>query len=268
VKIIDSHLHLAEAEGPMKDAAGRVGNMPTLGGLKREMAGNNVEYAVVITTAEYGIKKELKILGDIARKHDNIQGFAGIDPKMSQSEYVALEEAVRDGIVHGVKIYPSYFSHYPNDRVYDRAYEICERHKKPVILHTGAVMGGSKGRIYQKYAHPLNIDDLAVERPRLRILMAHAGYPWIIDAAQVAYKNRNVYMDFSGLREGKVESTRILDKHIMWAIDYVGDDKKIMYGSDWPLIRMRDYIGWLKTLVPEKMQNMFFYQNAKRFFKF
>jgi len=53
-----------------------------------------------------------------------------------------------------------------------------------------------------KYAHPLNVDDIAVDNPELKIVMCHLGNPWLIDCQQILHKNRNVHADISGLVVG------------------------------------------------------------------
>ena len=50
-----------------------------------------------------------------------------------------------------------------------------------------------------RFAHPLNIDEIAVENPELTIIMCHLGNPWILDCQEILYKNQNVYADISGL---------------------------------------------------------------------
>ena len=268
MSIIDCHLHLVETEGPMYEAAKLVPNLPTINGLKTQMKDNDIEKAVVITLNEdCDILAGLKLLKKIGDEHPDLIGISGIYPEMEDEEIMALRQSIEDGSVSGIKIYPSYYPYYPNDSTYAPVYDLALKYDLPVIIHTGAVMSGFSGKVYQKYALPIHVDDLAVDYPDLRILMAHAGYPWIIDAAQVAYKNENVSFDLSGLKEGNVNSTKLLDKHIMWALDYVDDDTKYMYGSDWPLVDMGKYIKWLSTIVPQDIHEKFFYENAKEFFR-
>jgi uncharacterized protein len=64
------------------------------------------------------------------------------------------------------------------------------------MIHTGDVFLKTAK---VKFSHPLNIDDVAVDNPELKIVMCHLGNPWIIDCQEVLYKNRNVYADISGL---------------------------------------------------------------------
>lgn len=53
-----------------------------------------------------------------------------------------------------------------------------------------------------RQAHPLLVDDIAVDFPKVKFVLCHLGNPWFQDAAQVLYKNDNVYADISGLTLG------------------------------------------------------------------
>ena len=50
-----------------------------------------------------------------------------------------------------------------------------------------------------KYAHPLNVDEVAVDNPGVKIIICHLGNPWILDCQEILYKTKNVYADISGL---------------------------------------------------------------------
>jgi hypothetical protein len=267
MRIIDAHIHVSEIEEQTEKVGRGIGNFPDLAGVKREMGKNGVVGGVLIS-GDLNVMHRLEELMRISAGNKNMKCIFGINPALMGSKNCErLEKAIAEGLVHGIKVYPAYLPYYPQDKIYGRFYRIAIKHDIPAIIHTGAVMGGTK-HVRQKYAHPLNVDDVAVDFPELRILMAHAGYPWVIDAAQTANKNDNVFLDFSGLKEETVRANTALDQHIEWAFHYIDSHEKVMYGSDWPLIKMHEYIGWIKRLVPKEMRSKFFYQNAKRFFGF
>ena len=271
MKIIDSHMHIMEIDESLAEVGLEVGNRPDFAGLKKEMKKNEVVGAVLISYCADKKMNDLEVLKKIAAENKNFKCVFGINPYAlyKGNNLKRLDKALNDGLIHGIKIYPSYFPFYPADRVYDRAYKLAIKYNVPTIVHTGAVIKEESTKTFQKYAHPLHVDDLAVEYPKLKILMAHSGYPWIIDAAQVAYKNDNVVMDFSGLKEGIViKKSFMIDEQIRWAIPYVEKDDEIMYGSDWPIINLGRYINWAKTLVPKRLYKNFFYKNVKNLFGF
>ena len=52
------------------------------------------------------------------------------------------------------------------------------------------------------------MDEVAVDHPTREFVLAHVGNPWLTDAAEVVYKNLNVWADLSGLVVGDAEVVR------------------------------------------------------------
>ncbi|MGN0848223.1 MAG: amidohydrolase family protein, partial [Victivallaceae bacterium] len=105
-----------------------------------------------------------------------------------------------------------------------------------------------------------------------RFVMAHYGNPWIVDATEVAVKNPNVFIDISGLAVGRFEPEWFCSRYSsyleyikMW-MTYLSDYKKIMYGSDWPLVNLESYLSVIKRLIPEDEYENVFFNNALRVF--
>ena len=63
----------------------------------------------------------------------------------------------------------------------------------------------------------------------------------------------------------RADEKRIKEK-IRYALDYVGNPKKFLYGSDWPLISMTSYIKLMKKIIPSKLHKDIFYNNALKLF--
>ena len=130
-------------------------------------------------------------------------------------------------------------------------------------------MESSNGKL--KYAHPLNIDDIAVEYREVNFLIAHFGNPWFMDAAEVISKNENVYADLSGFVAGSDDYnyvTKYQLPRLKEAVGWIDDPSRLLYGSDWPLTPMKEYIEFIRTLFPnEDDQEKVFCKNALQFFK-
>lgn len=165
-----------------------------------------------------------------------------------RSDLFSLEERIRDGQVQGIKLYPGY-DHYPiNDPSLETVFRIAAKHDVPVMIHTGDTYSKTAK---VRMAHPLLVDDIAVDYPDNRFVMCHLGNPWFQDAAEVLYKNDNVYADISGLTLGEFtyDFERYVAMRLKDMITYMGDPgKQLMYGSDWPLVRMRPYLKLLNEL--------------------
>ncbi len=93
----------------------------------------------------------------------------------------------------------------------------------PVMVHTGtSVFPAARN----KYANPMDVDDVAVDFPELPIILAHGGRPlWMNEAFFLLRRHQNVYMDVSG-----IPPKLLLD--YFPRLETVAD--KALWGTDWP----------------------------------
>jgi len=208
----------------------------------------------------------------------------GINPHtLSKGAICEMEEIIKNGSVMGydiesnysgricgIKIYAGYYHYDVNDPIYAPAYDFAERHDLAVAIHSGDTYA-ERGRLI--FSQPLSIDDLAVDRPDMRIVICHMGAPWIYDACEVAGKNKNVYMDISGMYVGDIQyfndlqnKTLLLDRYRQ-ALILMDNYDKVLFGTDWPLAPMSSYIDFCKKLVPPETYDKVFFENAKAVYK-
>ncbi len=150
-----------------------------------------------------------------------------LDPRRTADPAGDIERLYESGI-RLLKIHPPHQLLYPND--YQNGvtgladiYRACERIGLPVMIHTGtSVFPGARNR----YGDPLFIDDVAVDFPALKILVAHGGRPlWMQNAMFVVRRHPNVYLEVSS-----IPPRRLLDY-----FPRLGDlAPKTIFGSDWP----------------------------------
>ena len=83
------------------------------------------------------------------------------------------------------------------------------------------------------------------------------------------YKNENVYADVSAFCIGHADGNdfRRIQEDIRWALSYTGRPDKFLYGSDWPLTPMKEYLAVIKKAVPRQYHQQIFYENAKKVFR-
>jgi len=102
--------------------------------------------------------------------------------------------------------------------------------------------------------------------------MCHLGNPWITDAAAVISKNPNVCADLSGLLEGFTDMGEyFLEQegylnHIMTWLAYMDAYDRLMFGTDWPLANIQNYVDLVLRLIPEKHREKVFSGNARRIY--
>lgn len=181
-----------------------------------------------------------------------------------------LERNLKSKKYRCVKIYLGYSHRFAHDKVYHGVYRLAEKYDVPVVFHTGDTYS-KRGKL--KYADPLTIDEVAVDFPKTTFVIAHLGNPWTKSAAEVAYKNPNVYVEASALLIGDLSQVseagleRYLIEPIRWAFGYMEDPKKLMFGTDWPLTGMQGTISAYKKAIPREHWCDVFYNNARRVFR-
>jgi len=180
-----------------------------------------------------------------------------------------VEAGLKSGKYKCIKIYLGYAYKYPYDESYKPLYKLAEQMNVPVVFHTGDT---STKDAKVKYSHPLAIDEVAVDFPRTTFVIAHVGNPWFRSAAEVAYKNDNVYVDASGIMIGDLTKYKNEDfkKYIIepvsWVFGYIDNSKKMMFGTDWPLVNIKQYLNIVQRAIPPADRRAFLHDNAVRVF--
>lgn len=182
----------------------------------------------------------------------------------------SIEEHLERPDCVGIKLYPGYTHFYITDPIYDPVYELAAKYEKPVAIHMGET--ATKGALL-KYTHPLTLDEVATLHPDVQFVMCHFGNPWLMDAAAVVSKNANVAVDISGLLEGRFklehlieEKTGYIEALKTW-LGYLHEYDGVMFGTDWPLVNLKEYIGFAEELIPEKYHEKVFFENANKIYK-
>jgi len=128
--------------------------------------------------------------------------FASIDPHKGRRGVDEARRLIADHGVRGFKFHPNVQGFFPNDRMAYPLYEVIEEAGLPALFHTGqsgigtGLPGG--GGIRLKYSNPMHVDDVAVDFPTLKIVLAHPSFPWQDEALAVAVHKPQVYIDLSG----------------------------------------------------------------------
>lgn len=262
--IIDCHVHLNHYEGtkhlPLEE---RVET------LLRTMQGSNVDYSIILSSYKVNADRpSTEQLIDITKKHDNLAVVAGFSiDNHTDDDFKNCRRWLKDGLIKGMKLYCGYEHYYPYDKKYQRVYDLCIEFGVPVMIHTGDTFS-STGKL--RFSHPLNIDEIAVDNPELKIIICHLGNPWIQDCEEVIYKNKNVYADISGLVLGDFNhyyEEFMVDK-VAEFLNYAGEPKYLLYGSDWPISNMESYLNFVAKLeLTLHSRELLMFRNAKALFK-
>ena len=225
-------------------------------GIVRLLDEAGVDYGIAL--AEYnpivtGIVPN-EYVAEFCSKSERLIGFASVNPWLMPDPARKFEEAVIRLKMRGLKIYPSYEHIYPNDKRLYPVYRKAEDFGVPVMFHTGSsVFKGSK----IKYSNPIYLDDLAVDFPDLKIVMAHGGRGlWYREAYLLAKIHRNVYLEISGL------PPKNLLKYFP-RLEKIVD--KVIFGSDFPGAIIKDCVEGIRSLpLPANFKSKILGENAAR----
>jgi predicted TIM-barrel fold metal-dependent hydrolase len=180
-------------------------------------------------------------IAEAARDNADIMcAFASIDPHKGKAGALEARRMIKDYGVKGFKFHPPIQNFAPADPMAWPIYEVIAEHKLPAIFHTGhsgmgtGMPGG--GGIRLKYGQPILVDDVAVDFPDMKIILAHPSWPWTDEALSMALHKPNVFIDLSGW------SPKYFPPQIVrYANTQLGD--KFLFGSDFPLITPDKWIA-------------------------
>ncbi len=278
--IIDFHFHLSRPEQELSAVMDWIrSNFPgdidtfmekvlTPQGLRRYLQDNSVDLAVglaevsPIATGWAGNEYVGELCAEANALTDPSSGprgrlvpFASLNPYIINDLAAELVHLIDEYGFGGIKVYPTYQHHYPNEARMYPLYAKAQELGIPVLVHTGSsVFRGAR----IKYGDPLLLDDVAIDFPDLNILMAHSGRPfWYEHAYWMARQHPNVYMEVSGLPSKKLLEYFPRLEEIAY---------KVVYGSDWPgnpdLKRNVDAIRELE--ISEEAKENILFNNAAR----
>ena len=171
---------------------------------------------------------------------DIMMAFASIDPHKGKAGALEARRLIRDYGVKGFKFHPPMQNFLPADPMAWPLYEVIAEHGLPAIFHTGhSGMGsGMKGGgcIRLKLGQPILVDDVAVDFPEMKIILAHPSWPWTDEALSMALHKPNVFIDLSGW------SPKYFPPQIArYANGQLSN--KFLFGSDFPLITPDKWIA-------------------------
>lgn len=197
---------------------------------------------------------------------DRLLPFGGVHPRLGGDARAARKEvlALHERGIRALKVHPPHQLVHANDYVRGNErlraiYEAAQEVGMPVIVHTGTSMfPGARNR----FAHPLDLDDVCQDFPDLQVVMAHGGRPlWTREAFFLLRRFPNLWLDVSGIPPGRMGE---------WFPRLFEVRDRVLYGSDWPgpgpkelgdNVRAFGEVGLAKP-----MRELLFEENALRLF--
>jgi predicted TIM-barrel fold metal-dependent hydrolase len=252
--IIDFHSHVGETVGK------------SLEDLLRSMDEAEMDKSVLFAGGSMKLQNNV-LIQYLDQRPDRLYGALYADPLYLETTYIRAtfkihmdklrEQLSHPGIV-GMKFYCGYEYFYPSDNSVKPYLNLLQEMGKVAIFHCGdtyTVLKNAK----LKYAQPIHIDEIAVDYPNLKIVIAHVGFPWHRDVAEIMYKNDNVYTDISGFVYGSFNDSQT-DKfdQMLKEFSCIYDSwDRVLFGSDWPISCQKSYKDVVKKfgLLPTLTEN-------------
>jgi len=184
-----------------------------------------VRYAVVLpecAPATSGFVPTEEVI-QYCRGQEMLIPFTSMNPNVHSDLALKLQSYVENCGIKGLKLHPSYQFFYPNESRLYPLYATAQELGIPIIFHIGSsIFKGTR----LKYCDPIYLDDLAVDFPDLKIIMAHSGRGfWYDECFSLSRLHQNVYMDITGLPPQNLLS---------YFPDLEKNSEKVLFGSDWP----------------------------------
>ncbi len=244
MRIFDAHIHVQpweefrpEARELMArgrpDAARVAGALADPEALLRVMDEEGVERAALINYVApevMGFRETVNgWISVFTRNHrDRLVAVGSVNPRHTRDaggETRRLFDALG---IRMLKIHPPHQLFAANAYVSDlpalaEIYAAAQDAGRPVLIHTGtSIFPGARNR----FADPMAADDIAIDFPKLRIVLAHAGRPLYTEtAAFLARRHPNLFLDLSGIPPKK------LPEYLPRLEELSG---KCLWGTDWP----------------------------------
>ncbi len=203
-------------------------------------------------------------IADFTRGHrDRLVAVGSVNP-LHEIDVRREIRRVLDLGVGMIKIHPPHQLFHPNayrGELWQLAeiYRECEQRGIPVMFHTGTSIFPKARNIY---ADPMPIDDVAIDFPKLTLILAHAGRPLHGETAQfLTRRHPNVFIDLSGI------PPKALLKYVPRLLDMAD---KALWGTDWPspgVTSIRENVDDFRSLgLGEDIEQKILWENASRIF--
>ena len=247
------HLKLQNYDGfGDSDSRARIRRTPaTFEESIEEMRKSGVSRGVIF--AGNGANNE-EVFETCSRFPDVYYGLAYADPRDGIGDtYCTLEKAYLEYNLAGLNLDPGWTGLSPLDPSCYPLYALSEKLGKMVQVHTSVY---DNVNVPLDVCDPMKIDKLAVDFPKLRIVMGHAGKGFGTSAVTVASRHNNVFLSFSGLKPEQVP------REMLFAVNTILK-KKALFGTSYPRLGFEAVAAW-KKVIREENHNLFFGENAKR----
>jgi len=277
-RVIDLHVHLQPWEQLKPEVRARMEDRPEAARLAELMRRPEDVLALMDASgverigAIHYLAPEVMGFGPEVNDHaaalallspDRFVAFGGVHPPTA-ADAGAEVRRLRERGIRGIKIHPPHQRFAANAYLDGLAalaavYETAQELALPVMIHTGtSVFPGARNR----FADPMAADDVAVDFPRLTLILAHAGRPLYMETCLfLARRHENVHLDVSGIPPRRL---------LAYLPRLPEISAKVLWGTDWPdpgVLGLAENVLAFRALgLPEAVERRILRGNACRLF--
>lgn len=248
--IVDVHTHVWERPAHLSDAfiadakaAAGAAYKPIEVDLDEHWkAMEPVDRAIVLgfRARHVGVLVPNEYVADYVGRHpEKLIGFCSVDPNDADA-VEQLDHAVKTLGLRGLKVGPIYQNIHPQDERFMALMARAEALGVPVLIHQGTTFCSN---VSLELANPIQLQPIALKFPKLRMLIAHMGHPWIAETLVLIRKHPHFYSDISALYYRPWQFYNAL----VTAMEY-GVLDKLLFGTDYPFTTPASTIAALKKV--------------------
>jgi predicted TIM-barrel fold metal-dependent hydrolase len=149
-------------------------------------------------------------------------GAAGYNPFRIEESLEEVEKAVKEYGFKFVYFHPITFGFSVNDKRCYPLYAKCNELRIPVSMQ----VGHSAEPLPSWKGHPMDIDEVVLDFPNLKINLSHTGWPWIDEWCSMLWKHPNVYGDISSYMP------KSLDDKLLQFMNGSRGRNKVLFGTN------------------------------------
>jgi uncharacterized protein len=203
------------------------------------------------------------VVAAIAERHPGrFIPFAGADVLKGMDAVRKFEELVRARDFRGLSVRPFMVGLPADDRRYYPLYAKCVELDVPVSIHSSANWTTVS---VSDLGHPRHIDVVAADFPELKLIMSHAGYPWVLESCLLAWKYPNVYLELAAHRPRYLAAPGTGWEPLL-RFGTTTIKEKVLFGTGWFLLGRPpgQIVDEFRALpVPDEVLDMWMWRNAE-----
>ena len=215
--------------------------------LLQEMNAARIDRGVVVgrLAGVLGSVPNEDVRGIVADHPGRFIGAASIDPTDRRQACRTIDQAVKDGFKL-INIEPGSYPvpMYADDRRLYPIYGHCEDIGVPVIMMVGGTAGPDLS-----YSDPIRTDRVLTDFPKLDVVIAHGGWPWVNEILHLGFRRQNLWLSpdmYFSRMPGWEEYVKAAD-------GFLSD--RMLYASSFPFCPVQGYKEWFEKL-PIKEENL------------